>query len=98
MGWATPTLKIRGRKKLDSIMRDIHAGYSRKHLLAKEDSSLEQLKRDSSVSVTYKKFMGKKHGYYRYYYYRAYTQMKPDTKVAVGHPAWMQRKHTGGRV
>lgn len=92
MGYIAPTQKIKGKHKLNSIIRDIHAGYSNKTVIPL-DMTTEQLSRKSSVDVTYKKFMGKKHGYYRYYYYKAYTRMKPTAKIALGHPVNIQRKH-----
>ena len=87
-----PTRKIKGRHKLDSVMRDIHAGYG-KHILIKENMSLGQLEQESNVEIPYKKFMGKREGYYRYYYYKAYPRMKKSARIAVGHPVIIQRKH-----
>ena len=91
-----PSLKIRGKHKLDRIIRDTSAGYT-KHIHVPLNKGTGELQRESGVNVSYKKFMGKKQGYYRYYYYRTYTQIKPGIRptdiVAYNHPVMMQRKH-----
>ena len=87
-----PTMKIKGKHKLDQIIRDIHAGYG-KRISIPLDIDTEQLAKESSVDVIYEKKMGKRQGYYRYYYYKAYSKMKPSARIAIQHPVMMQRKH-----
>ena len=87
-----PTGKIRGKHKLDSIVRDLYAGFSTK-ISVPHQTTTEQLHKDSLVNVTTQKFMGKRKGYYRYYYYKAYAQKKPEKLFVTSHPVHMQRKH-----
>lgn len=87
-----PSLKIKGKHNLNRIIRDTHAGYSLKPTVPLTKST-EQLSKESSVNVTYKKYMGKRQGYYRYYYYKTYTQKKPEKTLVIGFPVFMQRKH-----
>ena len=93
-GPVIPTLKIKGKHRLDETIRDIYAGYSR-NITIPEKKTTEELHQQSPVDVTHKKFMGKKDDYYRYYYYKAYTKRKPDKRLVVGLPVMMQRKHKG---
>ena len=86
-----PSHKIKGKHNLDKFIRDTHAGYTYK-LNVPLNMKTEELERGSAVNVTYRKHMGKRKGYYRYYYYKTYTQKKPSARFAYGHPVFMQRK------
>lgn len=89
-----PSLKIKGKHELNKEIRDIYAGYQKKPIISVPRSmTTEELHKTASVDVDYKKHMGKKKGYYRYYYYKTYTQKKPGRGFILGFPAFMQRKH-----
>ena len=87
-----PSMKIRGKHKLDQHVRDTYAGYTTR-INVPLHVTTEQLHKESMVNVTVEKKMGKKDDYYRYYYYKTYTQKKPEKTMAVSHPVFMQRKH-----
>lgn len=86
------TKKIKGKHNLDQIIRDIHAGYGRRPAVPLNIST-DQLARESMVNINYQKHMGKREGYYRYYYYKAHVEMKKGMPIALQHPVMMQRKH-----
>lgn len=91
-----PSRKIHGKHKLDEYIRDVHAGYTTR-VKVPLTTPTKDLAKESSVNVTYKKKMGKHDDYYRYYYYKAYTQKKPERLMAFSHPVFMQRKHKGDK-
>ena len=87
-----PSHKIKGKHKVNQFIRDTYAGYQRKTPIPLKMTT-EELHRRSSVNVTVKKYMGKHDGYYRYYYYKTFTQKKPERVMAMSLPVFMQRKH-----
>jgi hypothetical protein len=92
MSRTVPSSPIRGKHKLDQYIKDTYAGFSwRTHVPYTEP--LEQTHKRSNVDITYKKHMGKKDDYYRYYYYKTYTKMKPDKFIAYPHPIIMGHKN-----
>jgi hypothetical protein len=93
-GAILPSLKIRGKHNLDQEIRDIYAGYNHKPLITvPKETTTDELRKNATVDVKYKKHMGKHKGYYRYYYYKTYTEKRPGYGIIFGLPAIMQRKH-----
>jgi hypothetical protein len=91
-----PSHKIKGKHKLDLFIRDTYAGYGNTVAVPLKTTT-EDLHKKASVNITYKKQMGKRDDYYRYYYYKTYTQKKPERFFASSHPVFMQRKHKGDK-
>jgi len=87
-----PSQKIKGKHNLDRYIKDVHSGFTWR-VTTPHHEPLEQTIKRSNVDITYKKHMGKKDDYYRYYYYKAYTKLRKGKFFAYPHPVHMQRKH-----